>query len=74
MFEYFVPFCVIFFVIVTLGCTYIMIKGIIYDWEFFKPILLWMVQGIILGCTIIIFMTGAVNLPDYVSKWLEFLK
>jgi hypothetical protein len=49
---------------------WIIIKGIIYDWVFFKPILLWMVQGIILGCTIIIFMTGAVNVPEYFSKYL----
>lgn len=70
MFEYFVPFCVIFFVIVSIMFIWIIIKGIIYDWVFFKPILLWMVQGIILGCTIIIFMTGAVNVPEYFSKYL----
>lgn len=69
MFEYFVPFCVIFFVIVLLGCTYIMIKGIIYDWEFFKPLLFSILQGIILACMYIIFIAGAVNLPEYVSKY-----
>lgn len=69
MFEYFVPFCVIFFVIVLLVCTYIMIKGIIYDWEFFKPLLFSILQGIILACIYIICIVGAVNLPEYVSKY-----
>ena len=74
MIEYFVPFCVIFTVIVLLIYAYVIIKGIIYDWVFFKPILWWAMQGILIACATIIFMVGAVNLPDYVSKVLGFLK
>ena len=70
MIEYFVSFSVIFFVIVLLVCTYIMVKGIIYDWAFFKPLLFSILQGIILACMYITFIAGAVNLPEYVSKYL----
>lgn len=72
MFEYFVPFCVILFIIFLLTFAYIMIKGIIYDWEFFKPLLIYCIQGILVGCMTIMIMIGAVNLPDYISKWLGF--
>lgn len=72
--EYFIPLCVIFFVIVLIVFLYIMIKGIIYDWAFFKPLLIYSVQGILMGCMAIMLLIGAVNLPDYVSKVLAFLR
>jgi len=68
MIEYFVPLCVLIFVIVLLGFTFIIIKGIITDWEFFKPFLISVVQGILLSIFMIMFMIGGMNAPFYIPK------
>jgi hypothetical protein len=68
MIEYFVPLCVLIFVIVLLGFTFIIIKGIITDWEFFKPFLISVVQGILLSIGMIMFMIGGMNAPFYIPK------
>jgi hypothetical protein len=68
MIEYFVPLCVLIFVIVVLVFTFIIIKGIITDWEFFKPFLISVVQGILLSIGMILFMIGGINAPFYIPK------
>jgi hypothetical protein len=68
MIEYFVPLCVLIFVIVVLVFTFIIIKGIINDWAFFKPFLISVVQGILLSIGMILFMIGGINAPFYIPK------
>jgi hypothetical protein len=68
MIEYFVPLCVLIFVIVLLVFTFIIITGIINDWAFFKPFLISVVQGILLSIGMILFMIGGINAPFYIPK------
>lgn len=64
--------CVILFFLTTILFFFVLIRGIILEWDYFKPVLIDILKLIGFGILYIMLIIGAVNSPDYVPKFYEY--
>jgi len=65
--------CVMFFLATSILFFFVLIRGIILEWDYFKPVLIGILKWIGFGILYIMLIIGAVNSPDYVPKYYEYV-